>query len=371
MFGRGRDGTDGDRRGLVLKLLAGAFLALLVWRSAFPPSGSGSARPRTAGGAGGGDDVGLGQPPTTDRTEPTGEQQGQPELAISGPSETELRKNGLTRLTKILTWPPFVIMFNREPDQMIDQIAKEQFYAPAETRIFYDVLRERCQTNPEWVVDVGANWGYFALYALAMGCKVLMVEPNPMLVDSLHASIAVGGYGERAVLVHGIAGAEKGQVTFTVLKGKSGFSGVVAAKNRGGKPVEITSPVYLLQDLLKANGITKVALLKVDTEGHELDVMTGLGAWDGVIENVVMEIKFGMRRPEKLKMLKKFAEEYAITAYNEDYSPSGQLACAKLKSEQEFIDYPAKRSFRPIPSLDNPPGEDFWMVRKGSTGNSD
>jgi FkbM family methyltransferase len=290
--------------------------------------------------------------------------------AAASLSESELRRRRLTRLEKMLTWPSFRMVFSQRPDSMIYQIAREQFYAPAETRIFYDVLRDKCAESPDvWVVDVGANWGYFGLYALSMGCRVLMVEPNPMLVRAIRASIGENpGFAGRAVLVHGVAGKEHGRTMFTILAGRSGYSGVDADDSDGGVPVEISAPVFTLRELLEQNSISAVELLKVDTEGHELDVVAGLGDWDGEIQNMVMEIKIkgSPRKPEKLQMIKKFARDFDISAYEEDYSREGQLACSRLKSEDDFVRYPAKKTLNPLKkadALENPPGEDFWMVR--------
>jgi len=43
------------------------------------------------------------------------------------------------------------------------------------------LLKEKCKEDPNaLVVDVGANIGYFALYAAKFGCRVEAYEPTPI-----------------------------------------------------------------------------------------------------------------------------------------------------------------------------------------------
>lgn len=122
--------------------------------------------------------------------------------------------------------------------------------------------------SPGLVIDVGANVGYVAAW-LAMRSDVqhvLAVEPNPRLVPLLEKNL-----GSRGTVIHAVATKESGRRQFPVDLDNSSLSGF---GNPSGLEFKLEQvPAVTLDEVV---GETEsVRLLKVDTEGHECDVLDG------------------------------------------------------------------------------------------------
>jgi predicted RNA methylase len=74
-----------------------------------------------------------------------------------------------------------------DPKQDTDvstQLYHESLVEAGFTGVWHKVLREACGKagaggQPPLVLDVGANFGYYSLFAAAMGCRVMAWEPVP------------------------------------------------------------------------------------------------------------------------------------------------------------------------------------------------
>ena len=117
-------------------------------------------------------------------------------------------------------------------------------------------------------VDVGANVGYVAAW-LAMRSdvqRVLAVEPNPRLVSLLEKNL-----GARGTVIHAVATRESGRREFPVDLVNSSLSGF---GNPSGMEFQLEQvPAVTLDEVV--GEAESVRLLKVDTEGHECDVLDG------------------------------------------------------------------------------------------------
>ena len=59
-----------------------------------------------------------------------------------------------------------------------------------------------CQDGAGLVVDVGANFGWYTLYSLALGCRTLSFEPVLMWREVLRLGVALNrGFGARVRVV--------------------------------------------------------------------------------------------------------------------------------------------------------------------------
>ena len=74
-----------------------------------------------------------------------------------------------------------------------------------------------CQGGAGLVVDVGANFGWYTLYSLALGCRTLSFEPVPMWREVLRLGVALNrGFGARVRVVPRVVSNRKGVVTLAV-----------------------------------------------------------------------------------------------------------------------------------------------------------
>jgi FkbM family methyltransferase len=137
-------------------------------------------------------------------------------------------------------------------------------------------------------IDVGANRGDFTQALRGSGFVVDAFEPLPQLVEELKLRFS----GDDQVRVHGVAaGAQDSEANlflvevadktvdsslFSSLSKHAGFEGF---DFKGG----IAVSVRRIDELMAGLGTSSVDLLKVDTEGHDLDVLAGSAGLDARI----------------------------------------------------------------------------------------
>ena len=126
-------------------------------------------------------------------------------------------------------------------------------------------------------VDVGANIGNHSLWFSRRFRRVVSFEPNPVCAHMLRASVAVNGV--KNITVHEIGlGDFPGKASFAI-----GYDG-----NLGGSHI-VTGPASLSPGLIEIaiesgdsildsndNADERIALIKIDVEGHERAVLRGL-----------------------------------------------------------------------------------------------
>ncbi|HKQ08166.1 MAG TPA: amino acid adenylation domain-containing protein, partial [Blastocatellia bacterium] len=170
------------------------------------------------------------------------------------------------------------------------------------------------------VVDVGANIGLFTLFVLdrAPGAKVYAFEPIPAVYESLRINAAISG-GQVRVFDCGLANAP-GTACFTWFKHNSLISGRHADLEEEAKVIEafirnqqqekaiseeeltqllqerlqyehFSCRLRTLSEVMGAEGIEGIDLLKVDVQKSELEVLEGIEAGDWPkIRQLVVEV---------------------------------------------------------------------------------
>lgn len=123
-------------------------------------------------------------------------------------------------------------------------------------------------------VDVGANIGIYSIRYGARFARTFAIEANPLTFDILKANL---GLSEIERVTQVCSGASDRQGTAALQVPTAGMLGW--ARLGDDAPVQTRSvpiPVAPLDDLLDAHGPRgRVALMKVDVEGHERQVLLG------------------------------------------------------------------------------------------------
>lgn len=144
------------------------------------------------------------------------------------------------------------------------------------------------------VWDVGANVGlYSAQFAERVGDTgcVLAFEPSPINLVALRAKVA----GIHNVSVFPMAlGAETGSAQFEQGADPLGATSRIVSTNPRGGVVDV--PIMRGAELVKAGTARAPNVIKIDTEGHELDVLNGLSELlpDPALRLLCIEVHFGL-----------------------------------------------------------------------------
>lgn len=136
------------------------------------------------------------------------------------------------------------------------------------TRLVLSVARR----SPDGLmIDVGANYGYFALLwtSLHPENRAIAFEPAPANAAALSANVASNGFAARVEVVPAAVGRERGEVRFTQDTEQSGWSRI-SDNGMTGQAL----PLITLDDAIPASR-GPIALLKIDTEGHDWAVLEG------------------------------------------------------------------------------------------------
>jgi len=116
------------------------------------------------------------------------------------------------------------------------------------------------------LIDAGAHRGEFSRVLFdRYGCRCFLVEPDP----GLSADLKGKGFG---VTIAGALGGKDGRAAFFVRTNPEA-SGLLTRLSAGAPRTVIEVDVIALPTLLQVQAIDEVALLKLDIEGSEFDVL--------------------------------------------------------------------------------------------------
>jgi FkbM family methyltransferase len=129
---------------------------------------------------------------------------------------------------------------------------------------------------PGMVIDVGANMGAHTVPVAAelarQGRTMLALEPQPVIFQQLCANLALNGLMNVVALPYA-CGSEPGVVSFTAPDyRREGNFGGVSMSAQGGISAVVTAPCHPLDEIVQQ---APVALIKIDVEGFELEVLKG------------------------------------------------------------------------------------------------
>jgi FkbM family methyltransferase len=145
-----------------------------------------------------------------------------------------------------------------------------------------EILRAHGQEPGGIFVDVGANIGTTCLPALVRGFEsAVAIEPSHTNVRLLEANAALNGLGSRVRVIEAAASRSGGTGTLRVHPRNSGGHKLV--RGGDGDPVELVRLVDVVDD---------PALIWIDVERHEHDVLAGAGDFVGRVP-IVVELAAG------------------------------------------------------------------------------
>ena len=142
-------------------------------------------------------------------------------------------------------------------------------YEPQETQLAARVLGRGMTA-----VDVGANWGYFTLAAahwVGASGRVIAFEPEPRLFAMLESNVARNGLRQVAARRMAVA-ATRGRVRLAAYDEREGNWGTSHVSTDGA----LACDAVALDDQLDAERVATVDLVKIDVEGAEEDVLSGM-----------------------------------------------------------------------------------------------
>jgi FkbM family methyltransferase len=126
-------------------------------------------------------------------------------------------------------------------------------------------------------VDVGASVGNYALaLRKAVGSKgrVLALEANPAVYKELVSSTWLSGVDARNLAASSTSGTA--ELVIPVDESGRAEEPIATLEPRAGRSVRVLISCARLDDLLRDE--ERVSVIKIDVEGHELDVLTGAQA---------------------------------------------------------------------------------------------
>jgi len=156
-------------------------------------------------------------------------------------------------------------------------------------------LRQRLNVHDQGVMfDVGANEGAYAhrLRALCPAAQIIAFEPHPATFRTLAANCG----GDAIELVNCALGASEGQLELYDFADADGSTQASLSREAvslfSANVVAHAVTVTTIDSYMHERGVGEIALLKIDTEGRDLDVLRGAQAAIGRRAIAMIQFEF-------------------------------------------------------------------------------
>jgi len=174
-----------------------------------------------------------------------------------------------------IRWRNFTMVLPQEfPLERLSSIIVE-LVAPANPHYFFH--REIVINDRDLVIDVGACEGLFSLLAAERWprARILAVEPSSVMCVGLAQAVEKGGLKDRVVIENCLLGEYTGNFRFLENPADPATSRVLAPDETAEFGQKIVSvPMRKLDDIDVVRS-ARVALIKMDAEGYELEILKG------------------------------------------------------------------------------------------------
>lgn len=131
--------------------------------------------------------------------------------------------------------------------------------------------------NAEYIADVGANTGVYALSAAALSprARVLAVEPVERIFQRLRRNVELNGYD--IALDERAASSANGTAILHDTDGPHSYSASLEPEMLGSAATrKVGIRTARLDDILAAHGFPRLDLIKIDVERHEPEALAGM-----------------------------------------------------------------------------------------------
>jgi FkbM family methyltransferase len=182
----------------------------------------------------------------------------------------------LIKLETIIKLPRGIKVYLTDFAEMIDSI--DRLFIHKEYFHFPEFIPKR-----DWIIlDIGANLGWVALFYAKITQKglVIAIEPNPYALSILKANCSLNHVGNLKIIE--VALSDNKGIINLYLHPKNKITRVASFYEEHVKKFAYTKETHVIQvititldDLLKELKLKKVDLVKIDTEGAELQILKG------------------------------------------------------------------------------------------------
>lgn len=163
--------------------------------------------------------------------------------------------------------------------------------------------------------DIGANVGYFSCLALSRNIKHLVAfEPDPLNAEIIDFNFRLNNYRSIKYSIVNIALGDKNSIElfYRSNTANTGISGLI--KNYEEYESQFEVEVKSL-DFLISNGLSLPTIMKIDTEGYELNILKG-GA-NLLRENPPRVIIFEANKEVNFQNIKTYLMIYGYVSFEE------------------------------------------------------
>ena len=169
------------------------------------------------------------------------------------------------------------------------QIHRQQTNAQTDRATMRGCLQQALQNGlkPETIIDVGAASGTPALYEVFPKAKHILIEPLKEFVPHLDSLVSKL---DKAEYIIAAAGTQPGDIVINVHPDLVGSSIYTEEEDSNVNGVERTVPVVEIDRFCQDKAIEGPYLIKVDTQGAELDVLMGAEKALQETEFVILEV---------------------------------------------------------------------------------
>ena len=152
-------------------------------------------------------------------------------------------------------------------------------------RLFLKSLKKR-GLPIHHILDVGAHKGDWSVLAATIlpEATYYLVEPQEELRPEIEKFLA----RQKGKVFFGGAGAEDGELTFTIWEDFAGSSFLPDEQHAAGK-AQKTVPVFSIDGLIARGEMPVPDICKIDVQGFEIEVLKGAGSIFGKTEVFILE----------------------------------------------------------------------------------